>query len=159
MRTLIIYASKTGTTEKCARNLQSRIGNASVVNILEQKIDLSSFDLVIFGSPIRMGKINKKIKKFIDKNKVLLKTKKTAYFICCGFVDDYRKYFANNIPKELLESAIIYDNFGGELDSRNQKGIDKIIVKIMSKTEAGKKEIKISNENIDEFINRINQSY
>ena len=158
MRTLIVYASKTGTTENCARKLQLKLRNTTVIDITEQKVDLSPFDTVIIGSPIRMGKINKQLKKFLIKHKAQLKNKKTAYFICCAFTENYERYFKENIPQELLNSAITYNTFGGEMDVNKQKGIDRFIVNMLNNAGEGKKEVKIINENIEAFVKRINQS-
>lgn len=157
MKTLIIYASKTGTTEKCAKNISTQLKDATAVNIYTQNEDINRYDLIVIGSPIRMGMIDKKIKNFLLKNIECLKFKKTAYFICCGFNENWKKYYEQNIPKDLLDSAITYDTFGGEMDIENQKGLDKFIAKMVSKTVDGNKEIKILNENIDRFIKELNK--
>jgi len=62
-----------------------------------------------------------------------LKSKKVAYFICCGFNENWKNYYEQNIPKDLLDNAIIYDTFGGEMDMQKQKGFDKFITKMVSK--------------------------
>lgn len=61
MNTLIIYASKTGTTEKCANQINRQLKNSKMVNILEQNEDINRYNLIIIGTPIRMGMIDKKI--------------------------------------------------------------------------------------------------
>lgn len=152
MKTLIVYASKTGATEKCAKKLVSRINNTKMVNILNYNEDINNYDLIIIGSPIRMGMIDKRIKKFLNNNKEILKLKNVAYFICCGFNENYKKYYEQNIPKDLLDIAIIYDTFGGEMDIEKQKGFDKFIVKMVSKNIDKNKEIIILDENIDNFL-------
>ena len=85
MKTLIIYASKTGTTEKCAKEINRQLKDSKIVNILNQDEDINEYDLIIVGTPIRMGMIDKKIRKFLISNIENLKSKKVAYFICCGF--------------------------------------------------------------------------
>ena len=152
MNTLIIYASKTGTTEKCASQINRQLENSKMVNILNQHEDIDKYDLIIIGTPIRMGMIDKKIKKFLISNIENLKKKKVAYFICCGFNENWKNYYEQNIPKDLLDSAIIYDTFGGEMNIQKQKGFDKFITKMVSKNIDKNKEIKILNENIDKFI-------
>ena len=155
MQILIAYAGKTGTTKKCAEILCQKLDNVTIVNLDMQDVDVTKYDFVIIGSSIRIGMIHSKIKKFINKNAEILKTKNTAYYICCGFNNNYKEYFEKNISKELLTSAIIYDTFGGELDISKQKGLSKFVVKMASKTEEGKKEIKILTENIDKFVEAI----
>lgn len=152
LRTLIIYASKTGTTEECAKEINRKLQGSKMVNILNYSEDIDSYDLIVIGTPIRMGMIDKKIKKFLISNMEVLKVKRTAYFICCGFSENRKKYFDDNIPKDLLDTAIIYDTFGGRMDIKKQKGLDKVIVKMVSKGIGKDKEVKIKMENINRFI-------
>lgn len=157
MQTLIVYASKTGTTEKCARILGQNLKDTTIINLTAtQNEDINKYDLIIIGSPIRMGMIHKKVKEFISKNIEILKNKKVAYFICCGFAENYNQYFEQNISKELLDKAVNYDTFGGEMILEKQKGFDKFIVKMVSKNMDQDEEIKILNENINRFIEKLN---
>lgn len=156
MKTLIIYTSKTGTTKKCANLLKEKLNDVDIANIKSLNNDLNSYDLIIIGTPIRIGLIDKNIKKFLINNLDILKTKKTAYFICCGFKENYLKYFEQNFPQELLDSALIYDTFGGELNLEKQKGFDKFIVKMVSKNNPHKEDIKILTKNIDNFVKKLN---
>lgn len=152
MNILIAYAGKTGTTKKCAEILKNKLENVTIINLDEQDINVQNYDFVIIGSSVRMGMLHHAVRMFIKKNDDRLKSKKTAYFICCGFDTNYKDYFIKNISEELLQSAIIYDTFGGELDVTKQKGFSKFIVKMISKTEDGKKEIKILDKKIDNFV-------
>lgn len=156
MKTLIVYASKTGTTERCAGILGQNLKDVTIINLTAtQNEDINKYDLIIIGSPIRMGMIDKRIKDFISKNSNLLKNKKVAYFICCGFSENWKQYYEQNFPKELLDNAITYDTFGGEMNLEKQKGFDKFIVKMVSKNMPQDKEVKILNENINRFIEKI----
>ena len=156
MKILIVYASKTGTTEKCVGILGQNLKDVTIINLTAiQNENINKYDLIIIGSPIRMGMIHKKVKEFINKNTEILKNKKVAYFICCGFAENYQQYFEQNISKELLEKAITYDTFGGEMILEKQKGFDKFIVKMVSKSIAQGREIKILNKNIDRFIEKV----
>lgn len=155
MKTLIIYASKTGTTEKCAKYLSTQLEDSTVINIYTQNEDINKYDLIVVGSPIRMGMIDKKIKRFLFKNIDYLKTKKVAYFICCGFNENWKRYYEQNISSDLLSSSITYDTFGGEINIQKQKGFDKIITKIVSKKTDENREIKLLNENIDRFVKKL----
>ena len=152
MKNLIIYASKTGTTEKCAKEINRQLKDSKMVNILNQNEDINRYDLIIVGTPIRMGMIDKKIGKFLINNIETLKSKKVAYFICCGFNENWKSYYEQNIPKDLLDTAIIYDTFGGEMDIQKQKGFDKLVIKMVSKKIYKNEKIEILNENIERFI-------
>ena len=71
MKNLIIYASKTGTTKKCAALLAANLGAESCTlwNIDDGEPELSSFDCAAVGSYIRMGVIDKRISAFIEKHR------------------------------------------------------------------------------------------
>lgn len=156
MRILIVYASKTGTTERCAGILGQNLKDVTIINLTAtQNEDINKYDLIIIGSPIRMGMIDKRVKDFISKNSKLLKNKKVAYFICCGFSENWKQYYEQNFPKELLDNAITYESFGGEMNLEKQKGFDKFIVKMVIKNMPQDKEVKILNENINRFIEKI----
>lgn len=158
MKTLIIYTTKTGTTERCANLLAEKSSNCETVDIknLAEK-DLNSYDALIIGSPIRMGLIDKRIKQFLIANYDLLLEKPTAYFICCGFAKDADRYFKENYPADLLEKAIVYDTFGGELNLEKLKGFSKLIVKMIMKAQPDVAEVKILPENINRFAQKIRE--
>lgn len=157
MKVLIIYASKTGTTEKCAQRIKKKLLDTTIININKNNnpINIESYELIIVGTPIRMGMIDKHIKSFLHQNKKHLQSKKTAYFICCGFSDNFQKYYKENFPQELLKNALVYDTFGGEINLEKQKGVDKLIMKLVQNHSKESKDITILEQNIDKFIQKI----
>lgn len=155
MKSVIVYASKTGTTKKCAQELANRLGKIEIYDIEEEEKDISSYDLVIIGSSIRIGMFHPKMKHWIEQNKQKLLEKEVAYFICCGFSENTQQYLENNIPKDLLEKAILMQSFGGELNLEQQKGIDKFIVKLVTKNRDSTKKVEIEMDKIEEFANTI----
>lgn len=159
MRKCIVFASKTGTTQKCALRLAKNWEDVAVFDLDKEKVDLDKYDLIMIGFPIRMGKMHSSVKKFIDSNKEILKEKKVAYFVCCGLAENYMQYFEQNIAKELLDKAILTTTFGGELDIDKQKGFEKLIVKMVSKSIGKDTQVVIVEENIDSFVKKINEIY
>lgn len=156
MKTIIVYATKTGATEECANKLKNMLPDTEIVNIENiNNFNLDNYEQIIIGTPIRIGQINKKIKDFVSKNLDKLKLKKVSIFICCGFIEGIDKYFTDNFPNDLLEQAITYDTFGGKLDLDKQKGLDKFVVKMISKSNADMN-IKILDNKIEEFVNKLN---
>lgn len=99
--------------------------------------------------------IDKKIKKFIYKNLQLLENKNLAFFICCGFDQNKKTYFETNIPKNLMNKFLICESFGGEININKQTGINKLLVKMISKN--NDINIKILDDNINSFIQKINE--
>ena len=68
MRIGIFYASKTGTTYKCAKLLQEKLPGAKLIEINKKNYNLNNFDFIIIGSSIRMTKFHKRAKKFLKRN-------------------------------------------------------------------------------------------
>ncbi len=82
-KTLIIYESKYGTTEKIVKYLSLILGPAKYCKTTEFKEEYKNFDLIILGTPIYSGLIMPKITFFIEQNIDWLKTKKIALFCTC----------------------------------------------------------------------------
>lgn len=158
MKTLIIYSTKYGSTEKCAKMLSEKLtGRVELVNIKKDSIpDLNQYNKIIIGGSIYIGKIQKEITEFCEKNIHILKDKIIGLFICCGLPEkvDLGIYF----PKELIEIAVIKEVFGGELNKEKMNLIDKMITNIMEKATAkeGNKEVAIIQENINKLAELMN---
>ena len=135
MKILAVYTTKTGTVERCLDELKKNLPRAELVraNITSKacEYDISDFDVIVIGCSIRMGKIHKNIKKYIEENKAGLEKKKVALFLCLGFPELFDEYVIKNFPKDLRDNAIAISCFGGEMDLSRQKGIDKILMKIV----------------------------
>lgn len=159
MKTLIAYAGKYGTTEKCAKLLAGKVNGAQTVNLAETTPDLKDYDTVVIGSNIHMGQIHKAVKKFIADYSRDLNQKHTAFFICCGLPENKEQVFAANFPKELLDSAVAKKCFGGEMNIDNLRGIDKLITKMVTKATADKNVTppEIRYDVIDEMVALINK--
>ena len=157
MKTLILYYSKYGTTEKCAKMLADKIeGGADVVGYAQRrKARLENYDTVIIGAPVYMGML-KKMKSFCEKNLSKLLTKKVGLFICHmdqeeSIGDKAAKYF----PQELIEHAASIMGFGGAMDTEKMGKFDRYIYENVAKEEGGKKDM-VRYEAIDEFAVAMN---
>ncbi|URZ05585.1 flavodoxin domain-containing protein [Clostridium felsineum] len=155
MKTLIIYATKHGSTKKCADFLKDRLdGEITVVNIKNDfDINLKQFDKIIIGGSIYMGKIQKEITEFSNKNIDILCTKKVGLFIC-GMNNSAEIEINNAFPKMLLENALIRECFGGEFIFKTMNFFERFIVRTVSKS--NKDISKISEEKINNFAEVMN---
>lgn len=140
MKTMIIYSSTYGFTEKCANELAQKLGGQAIaVNIAAGSLpQLSGYDSVILGSSIYMGQINKKLKEFMSTNLAGLQEKKLGLFLCCGLPENLEQDFSLNFPKELLDAAVARECFGGVLDTAKMSFGHRMITKMMES--AAKKE-------------------
>ncbi|MEG0156265.1 MAG: flavodoxin domain-containing protein [Anaerovoracaceae bacterium] len=134
MKTLIVYGSKTGTTEKCASILQDLLQDTEVFDLENGNPSLEAYDYIVIGGSVRMGKIHKAVLRFVENNLTVLLKKKVGLFLCNSNIEETRAVFERNYPERLLEHALITTSFGGELDMRKQKGKDKLIVKMVMKS-------------------------
>lgn len=135
MKTLILYSTKTGTTAKCADLLSRELrDDVTVCDISGEIPTISDFDLVIFGTYIRMGRIDKKMYSFLIG--ALASCKKYALYICAGYDEKTDDYFKKCFPRGAAEGAVLRASFGGELKLDRQKGIDKLITKLLLEANA-----------------------
>ena len=151
MKILIAYAGKYGSTEKCAVQL-SKLLNAdiTIANLTEQfNGKAADYDLVVVGSNIRFGQIDRRVTEFVQKQEKEIK--KCALFLTAAFYQNREQYFKENYSKELLKKAIQKECFGGEFSK--VKGLDKWIVRLVVKDISAR----IFYEKIEQFAQMINQ--
>lgn len=133
MKILIAYATRNGTTRECAEILAGFLKNQDVTLIGigkggESIPSIEDYDVVVFGSNVRMAKIDKTLSEYLRKNTDMLLGRHCAYFLCCGFTDCFEDYLYKNIPEELIESAETVSCFGGSLEKSRAKGFDRLII-------------------------------
>ncbi|MBD5638643.1 flavodoxin domain-containing protein [Clostridium botulinum] len=157
MKTLIVYGTKHGTTEKCSKFLKDKLsGEVVIINIKRGNMpDIIVFNNIIIGGSIYMGQIQKEVKNFCIENINVLKEKRVGIFICGFNEKDVEPQLNNAFPKELLTNAVAKECFGGEFIFKNMNFFERFIVKKVAKTH---KDIsKISEENINKFAQLINK--
>ncbi len=126
MKIAIIYATKTGTTRECAQILKLRLTGQDVELFdldSTSPPSLDSFDTVIIGGPIRFGSIHKSVKRYMTDNAAALASKRTAYFVVCGYSDRFDEYCEDNFTAEQRRNALCLANFGGTLKLDRQKNL------------------------------------
>ena len=140
MKNLIIYSTKHGFVKKCTRNLKLKLNKETeVVDIATKpKINLDQYDCIILGGSIYMGKIQKKLTKYIKNNLDKLLTKEIALFICTGEENEEkaREFLKNSFPEQLFKNAISTEVFGGQFKLEKLTTFERfVIVKIIGITE------------------------
>ncbi|MBU3093328.1 flavodoxin domain-containing protein [Clostridium sp. CM028] len=157
MKTVIIYASKHGCTEKCSNILKGKLhGEVKIVDIKKESMpEMILFDNIIIGGSIYMGRIQKEVNSFCLKNISALKKKKLGFFICCMSENEMaEKQIHTSFPEELLTDAIATQYFGGEFIFKKMNVLERFIIKKISKT--NKDTSTLSKENINKFAQVIN---
>ena len=133
MSCLIVYASRNGSTEKCALNLHEKLDDSVILNLEACSPPLSEFNTIIIGSCIRFGKIHKLAREFINANLDILLQKKVAIFICCGMEEQVEDHFKLNFPPALLEHAMAAVSLGGEFPDHPDKRLDAFVLRQVRK--------------------------
>ena len=155
MKTLIIYGTKHGTTKKIVNMIAKKMkvsDDVEIVNVKDIKnYNLRVFDRVIIGGSIHAGDIQKNIKKFCEENKDELKEKQLGLFITCMFKDKevQEEQLNKAYSKELRDASKTYSILGGEFLFEEMNFIEKMMVKIIAKT--NKTISKIDKNAIDKF--------
>lgn len=135
MKTLIVYASSHGTTEKVANIIKEKLDSSFVQTInlkSKQKIELSNYETVIIGGSIHAGSIQSEVKNFIKENTITLMEKKIALFLCCMNEKEEQTEFTANFP-ELLRNHSTYNAIvGGEYIFEKMNFIERFLVRKIS---------------------------
>lgn len=130
MRVLIVYAGRTGTTEKAARMLADCFEDASLRNLMETDANPDrAYDAVIIGSSVRNGQIEPKIRKWLVKNEAYLTGVRKGVFLCNAFMTESHTIIENNFPDAFIRDCEAVDSFGGELRYSRMKLADRIALK------------------------------
>lgn len=136
MKTLILYTSKHGTTEKISKEIAINLDNREVeiLNFDKAKnINLGSYESVIIGSSIHIGKIPSNLKKFCEANEEILLQKELGLFICCMQTKEIREdEFRNAFSERLRAHSKANGIMGGEFRFEKMNFIEKLMVKKIS---------------------------
>jgi menaquinone-dependent protoporphyrinogen oxidase len=158
MKSLIVYCSSHGTTEKAVRLLSESLeGEVLAVDLKreKEKFDLGDFDTVIIGGSIHVGNIQRKIKQFIRNNLDTLLEKDVGLFLCCMHNGETAiEQFNNAFPQELRKNSTAMGLFGGEFLLSEMNFLEKQIVKKVSGATIDQSNLDY--EAIKEFTNKIN---
>jgi menaquinone-dependent protoporphyrinogen oxidase len=158
MKSLIVFCSSHGTTEKAVRFLSESLeGEFLAVDLKREKVkfDLGHFDTVIIGGSIHVGNIQRKIKQFIKNNLDTLLEKNVGLFLCCMHDGETAiEQFNNAFPQELRKNSTAMGLFGGEFLLSEMNFLEKQIVKKVSGATVDQSNLDY--EAIKEFASKLN---
>ncbi len=160
MNVLIAYASYYGSTERCAYKIKEKLKYvSSIVNVsYSGATKLQDYDSVIIGSPIRIGRIHKALKKFLETNKTAL-AEKSIYLFLCGLDTSIPDGIMKDIPDEIKDKIVFTSLLGGEIVKDSLSGFEKMGIEMMEKKlKTDFSNLKTIDDNkIEEFIGKINE--
>lgn len=157
MKILILHSGHLGSTKKAAEYLASKLNGAEVMSTADKpKVNFGDYDIMVFGTNMRMFRLNKLFKKYAARAK---KSQANSYVFVLGADDknaeknvDKAKAYVNN-----CKSAVYV---GGVLDSTNATGFAKSVIdNIVSELNAeGKSLPSIDYSKLDELADKINRN-
>ena len=80
MKTLILYSTHDGQTQKIASFIANVIKENVEVKSIHDEFDLQAYDRIMIGASIRYGHFNKQLYKMLEKHTALLNQKTTSFF-------------------------------------------------------------------------------
>ena len=136
MKTLIVYCSSHGTTEKAVQLISEWMeGEVLTVDLKRDKTmyNVEDFDFVIIGGSIHAGSIQGKVKQFIGKHYEVLMAKKIGLFLCCWHDGETAlAQFNEAFPEVLRKKSIANGVFGGEFLVSKMNFLERQMVKKVS---------------------------
>jgi len=157
MKILIAYATRFGTTEKCAGILAEILRKKNLeVEIVDLKKNIrvkpENYDLVVVGGSFVAFRMNAFVKKFVKRNLNILLNTKTGIFMC-GADENWKDEIKKGFPQELLDKAVAKGYFGYEM---NWDKMNPMVRNIMQKASKTTEPVsKINTENIRKFAEEI----
>ena len=150
--TIIVYASRHGTTGEYAKKLLKLLnGNVDLCSLDERANsmpDMTFYDTIVIGGSIHYGKNSKLILNFVKNNLELLVT---SYFDGEKALEQLN----NAYPKELIDKAIVVDYFDGELLYPKMNFFEKLVAKAVLRAE--ELQPLIAKSKIIDFADKLNQ--
>ena len=138
MKIAVVYATKTGTTEKAAQRLaqllSARGAQPTLYNLKTANPDLAAADAVALGGSVRMGRLHKLAAAFAKKHETELLKKPLALFIFRMGKDDLHLLLSTQIGAALVAHSGFADGVGGEMELKNQRGLDRFVVRMIQKS-------------------------
>lgn len=158
MNHLIIYSSKYGAVEKCAKLIKDKLeGNTKMVNLKTEPVpSLEGYDTVLLGGGVYAGKIQDELKKYSQSHKDELCKRKLGVFILCKDEGEKaQEYIQNNFSKPIVIHASVIKHLGHEINLEKMNFIEKTLLKTLFKIK--KSYSKLNQNAINELADKMNK--
>lgn len=133
MKLLIAYASKSGCAREMATMLAQQLPRHEVLlcDLSKEQPDPAAFAYAVVGGSIRMNKAHKALRAYLSKYGEALAKVPHTLFLCCAFAEQLEHYFSVAFPRALRDSAEQLVYFGGDLSLSRQRGLDKLLTRMI----------------------------
>ncbi|PLS07174.1 flavodoxin domain-containing protein [Neobacillus cucumis] len=158
MKSLIVYCSSHGTTEKVVGILSENLaGEVTSIDLKKEKsnLNLNDYDAVIIGGSIHAGMIQRRIKKFLQTYHDELLEKELGLFLVCMREGELAvEQFNHAYPQDLRKNSAALGLFGGEFLVSKMNFFERQVVKKVDGITTDQSKIDL--EAIKEFASRFN---
>lgn len=147
MKTLLVYASKSGCTEKCAGLVAEKLDGEVVVAKLgkDNVPPPGEFDAVVIGTFIRVGQGAKPVTEFLRQHMDTLLQKKVALFLCCANPAAVEAQMKNAFPEPLYSHAAAREHLGFAYNFHKMNFIERKMIQVIAKTKENTENINLEN--------------
>jgi len=133
----IAYATKSGTAELAAQALAralTNLGHEAECFDLRRGLPVAHADAWVLGGSVRMGRLHQLARRFARSREAELLNKPLALYVCrCGN-DPVPALLAGQLGQKLADHAVYAGCLGGMLDPERQKGLARMLVRMMLKS-------------------------
>ena len=160
MKTIIIYTSSNGCTEKAVKELSQKLsGEIETIDLRHHHSPpLNEFDRIIIGGSIHSGRIQQRINSFCLTHMHMLRTKEIGLFICCSHKPKIAQEEINEaFPEELHQMAKTEAIFRKILKLERMSLVKRILVKKVARVRENVSELDANS--IDRFAYRMERTY
>lgn len=137
MNTLFLYSSKYGATKDCAQRIADRLQGAKDLINLDidgRDVSLSTYDTVVLGCSVYMGKPRKAAIRFARQQKDALLQKRLGLYLCC--IQDIEKNVLQQLelayPAALRKHAAAMEQLGGVVDFTKLRKVDGVVMNMIA---------------------------
>lgn len=113
VRTLIVYATRSGATRAYARALAAELPGSRVHDLSQGAVDLGNADTVVIGSGVRMRRLHPRVRGFAAASLTTLLRRNVAVYLCGCYPDTHGRALEKGLPASLVEHAVCLTSLGG----------------------------------------------
>lgn len=158
MKTLIIYTTRNGSVKEVAQLISKELdGDVTIINLQDDEPkDISDYDVILIGSSIYFGQINKRIKHFISIHRPELLHRKLGIFLLAGEKDKdlLQKQIDQTIPHDIVTKAELISVMGSQIKLKKFSIIVRLLLRYVKKIKSSYKNI--DKDKIKEFASNFN---
>jgi len=130
---VILYKTKHGSTFQVAKMINEYIQDGLLMNFDHRDDDiLEKADMIIIGSPVYYGKLDRDIVSFIMSHQDLLVKKKYSLYVVGIFPTEFMSFVTQAFDYEILKNIKVIVGLGGVLHYSDLTITDKMVLQIMN---------------------------